>query len=191
MFLFLFLSSLSMMKFCVFSGSMIRLGIVLLGPNSQALGPGHAVAEKHLGGFPLRRGFLYQGFLLLRTGAAGIHQQLSPRLKRKHPFLLLLLFLLSSYLTVRNNTYSHCACMPPPPLDALLPIMSLCFLSFCCCRSFPPPDWTSQTDRLKACCVHIIFSLPAQMQMTVTVYCDRQILTFAQCVCFGNPLKQD
>lgn len=78
MFLFLFLSSRSMMKCCVLSGSAIRLGIVLLSPHSQALGPGHAAAVRHFGGFPLQHSFLYQGFLLLQTGAAGIHQQLSP-----------------------------------------------------------------------------------------------------------------
>lgn len=78
MFLFLFLSSLSIMKCCVLSGSTIRLGIVLLSPHSQALRPDHAAAERHLGGFPLQRGFIYQGFLLLWTGAAGIHQEFSP-----------------------------------------------------------------------------------------------------------------
>lgn len=78
MFLFLFLSSRSMMKFCVLGGSSIRLGIVLLSPHSQAPGPGHAAAMRHFGGLPLLPSFLYQGFLLLWTGAAGIHQQLSP-----------------------------------------------------------------------------------------------------------------
>lgn len=77
MFLFLFLSSRSMMKCCVLGGSSIRLGIVLLSPHSQAPGPGHAAAMRHLGGLPLLPSFLYQGFLLLWTGAAGIHQQLS------------------------------------------------------------------------------------------------------------------
>lgn len=33
---------------------------------------------RHLGGFPPLASFLYPGFLLLWTGAAGIHQQLSP-----------------------------------------------------------------------------------------------------------------
>ena len=105
MFLFLFLSSLSMMKCCVLSGgSTIRLGIVLLSPNTQAPGPGHAAAERHLGGFPLRCCFLYH-ILLLQTGGCWDTSAAQPRLKRKHPFLLLLLlFLLSSYLTVRNNT---------------------------------------------------------------------------------------
>lgn len=78
MFLFLFLSSRSMMKCCVLGGSSIRLGIVLLSPHSQAPGPGHAAAMRHFGGFPLLPSFLYRGFLLLWTGAAGIHQQLSP-----------------------------------------------------------------------------------------------------------------
>lgn len=68
MFLFLFLSSLSMMKRCVLGGSTIKLGIVLLSPLSRALGPGHAVAERHLGGFPLQCSFLYQGFLLTVWG---------------------------------------------------------------------------------------------------------------------------
>lgn len=57
MFLFLFLSSRSMMKCCVLTGSMIRLGIVLLSPHSQALRPGHAAAVRHLGGFPRYRAF--------------------------------------------------------------------------------------------------------------------------------------
>lgn len=129
MFLFLFLSSRSMMKCCVLSGSTIRLVIVLLSPHSQALGPGHAAAARHLGGFPLRRGFLYQGFLLLRTGAGGIHQQLSPDWRGSTPsssFSCSASPPTSLLKTTHTHTVLH-ACLPP--LDALLPIMSLCFLS--------------------------------------------------------------
>lgn len=155
MFLFLVLSSLSMMKCCVLSGSAIRLGIVLLSPNSQALGPGHAVAERHLGGFPLQRGFIYQGFLLLQTGAAGIHQ---PRLKRKHPFLLLLLFLLSSYLTVRNSTYSHWAAWMPPSSRCFTPyyVSLLSFPTAVADLSLLPTGWAKLSAPLAECmlCLH-------------------------------------
>ncbi len=186
MFLFLFLSSLSMMKCCVLSGSTIRLGIVLLSPHSQALGPGHAAAERHLGGFPLRRGFLYQGFLLPQTGAAGMHQQLSPDWRGSTPSSSF-----SSYLTVRNNTYSHCAAM-----HAFLVLMPHSLL--CLSASFPlplllqilPSSWLDQPNSqhclwLKACCVHVIFSLTAQMQITVTVAVIGKSWP-SQAVCFGS-----
>lgn len=60
-------------------------------------------------------------------------------------------------------------------------------------HSFPPPNWKSQTDStlwLKACCVHIIFSLAAQMQMTVTVTGIGKLWP-SHAVCFGSSLKWD
>lgn len=78
MFLFLFLSSRSMVKCCVLSGWTIRLGIVLLSPHSQALRPGHAAAVRDFGDFPRNVTFYTEVFLLLQAEAAGIHQQLSP-----------------------------------------------------------------------------------------------------------------
>lgn len=90
-----------------------------------------------------------------------------PRLKRKHPFLLLLLFLLSSYLTVKNNTYSHCtACSPP-----FSRCMSLIFATLLVCFFDSFSCWRESYPRLPACietagslsCVSDIFNL---MQMS-------------------------
>ena len=92
------------MKCCVLSGSAVRLGIVLLSPHSPALGPGHAAAERHLGGFPLRCAFIYQGFLLPWDWGCWDTSAAQPRAKRKHPFLLPPVPPLSSCLTVGNNT---------------------------------------------------------------------------------------
>lgn len=133
MFLFLLRSSRSMMKRCVLGASTVRLGIVLLSPPSQALCPGHAAAVRLLGGFPLRRRFLYRGFPVATDQSCWDASAAQPRMKRKHPFLLLPLFLLSSYLTAKNNTYSAC-CI----LASLLLMPDSLFCPFCCCNAPPP-----------------------------------------------------
>lgn len=135
MFLFLLRSSRSMMKCCVWGGSTARLGIVLLSPHSQALGPAHAAAVRLLGGFPLRRRLLYRGFPVATDQSCWDASAAQPRVKRKHPFLLLPLFLLSSYLTAKNNTYSVCCIFA----SLLLMPYSL-FCPFCCCTA--PPTTT-------------------------------------------------
>jgi len=148
---------------------------VLLSPHSQALGPGHAAAERHLGGFPLRRGFLYQGFLLLCTGAAGIHQQLSPDWRGSTPS--------SSFssppTSLLKTTHTHTALhVHLPPLDALYSLLCLS-ASFSFCRSFPLflTGWAKQADA--------VFTLLFDSQhrcKSCTFSCDRQIVTFAHYV---------
>ena len=166
MFLFLLRSSRSMTRRCVLGGSTLGLGIVLLGPHAQALCPGHAVAVRLLGGFPLRRRFLYWGSPVATDQSCWDASAAQPRVKRKHPFLLLPLFLLSSYLTAKNNTYSAC-CI----LASLLMPDSL-FCPFCCCRGFPPSQrGDPDEDSLSTLCYSdgLFFHLTAQMQMTLTV----------------------
>lgn len=168
MFLFLLRSSRSMMKRSVLDGSTVRLGIVLLSPHSQALCPGHAAAVRLLGGFPLRCRFLYRGFPVATDQSCWDASAAQPRVKRKHPFLLLPLFLLSSYLTAKNNTYSVC-CI----LASLLLMPDSLFCPFCCCNGFPPsqrgdPDEYSPSV-LRYLDFFFFFHLTAQMQITVTV----------------------
>lgn len=156
MFLFLLRSSRSMTKRCVLGGSMVRLGIVLLSPHSQALCPGHAAAVRLLGGFPLRRRFLYQGFPVATDQGCWDASAAQPRVKRKHPFLLLPLFLLSSYLTVKNNTYSAC-CV----LSSLLLMPDSLFCPFCCCNApHPPPKRAIPMSTLRLCSLTIFFFFP-------------------------------
>lgn len=135
MFLFLLRSSRSMMKRCVLGGSSARLGIVLLSPHTRAPRPAHAAAVRLFGGFPLRRCFLYPAVPVATDQSCWDASAAQPRVKRKHPFLLLPLFLLSSYLTVKNNTYAAC-CI----LASLLLMPDSLFCPFCCCNGFPPPS---------------------------------------------------
>lgn len=171
MFLFLFLSSRSMMKCCVLTGSMIRLGIVLLSPHSQALRPGHAAAVRHLGGFPPLQSFLYQGFLLLWTGAAGIHQQLSPDWRGSTPSSSFSCSSSPPPTSLLKTTHTHTvprACLPS--LDALLPSMSLCFLfsllPLLLKISTALPRWMIPTVSALCALLTLAFCL---MQMNVTV----------------------
>lgn len=168
MFLFLLRSSRSMMKRCVWCGSTVRLGIVLLSPHSQALGPGHAAAVRLLGGFPPRRRLLYRGFPVATDHSCWDASAAQPRVKRKHPFLLLPLFLLSSYLTAKNNTYSVCCIFA-----SLLLMPDSLFCPFSCCTGFPPPKGVIPMSTLHLCCATWFFvgffCLTAEMQITVAV----------------------
>lgn len=118
----------------------VRLGILSLGPPSQALRPAHAAAVRLLGGFPLRRCFLYRGFPVATDQSCWDASAAQPRVKRKHPFLLLPLFLLSSYLAAKNNTYSAC-CI----LASLLLMPDSLFCPFCCSNA-PPPHPSPRGD---------------------------------------------
>lgn len=170
-----------MMMWCALGIVAIRLVIVLLGPPPQALGPGHAVAERHLRGFPLRRSLLYLGFAM--GWGCWDTSAVQPRLKRKHPFLLLLLRLLSSsYFTVRNNTHSlwRFASLLLMPNSLLCLDFFIIFFIFLSAGAFLclPPYWTGQTNSsLSDWKYTVIFSLTEQMQMTSD--CDRQIATFS------------
>lgn len=151
-----------------------RLGWALfLSPHSQTLRPGHAATVRHLGGFPLQRSFLYQGFLLLRTRAAGIHQQLSPDWRGSTPSSS---FSCSSSpptsLLETTHTHTVTACIPPsswcltPYNVSLLPCLLL--LQICPSSILDEPN-NQHSLWLEACSVHSIFSLTVQMQITVTV----------------------
>lgn len=169
MFLFLFLSSRSMMKCCVLlGGSSIRLGIVLLSPHSQAPGPGHAAAMRHLGGLPLLPSFLYQGFLLLWTGAAGIHQQLSADWRGSTPSSS---FSCSSSppTSLLKTTHTHTVLHARfPSLDAypwfLLVCLFVCLTPFSARESHPRLIVLYWNSRESLSCVHVIFC-PMQMWM--------------------------
>lgn len=160
MFLFLFLSSRSMMKCCVLSGSMIRLGIVLLSPHSQGLGPAHAAAVIHFGGFPPMTRLFIPRFPVAMVGAAGIHQQLSPEWRGSTPSSS---FSCSSSpsTSVKNNTYSHCAACMPLCSWCITPYLvpQLIFFSFCCYCSFPPAKWTPAISSVCAVCVCAVLTL--------------------------------
>ncbi len=140
-------------------------------------GPGHAAAERHLGGFPLRRGFLYQGFLLLQTTTAGIHQQLSPDWRGSTPSSS---FFCSSSpptsLLETTHTHTVTACVPlsswylTPYYVSVLPLL---------CR------WMSQTTSTLCGWKHAVF-IYFEFDKINANYgysaCDRQIVTFTSCV---------
>lgn len=176
MFLFLFLSSRSMMKCCVLGGSSSRLGIVLLSPHSQAPGPGHAAAMRHSGGLPLLPSFLYQGFLLLWTGAAGIHQQLGADWRGSTPSSS---FSCSSspptslLKTTQTHTVPHARLAS---LDAYPWFLLVCFVrlfdSFSCWRIAPrvPPFILKQSGVSELRQRYLFARCKCE--------CDRQIATF-------------
>lgn len=160
----------------MWAGSTVRLGIVLLSPHSQALRPGHAAAVRLLGGFPLRRRLLYRGFPVATDQSCWDASAAQPRVKRKHPFLLLPLFLLSSYLTAKNNTYSAC-CI----LASLLLMPDSLFCPFCCCNGFPPsqrgdPDEYSPSV-LRYLTFFLFFFFPSDCTNANDCNCVKQIVS--------------
>lgn len=134
--------------------------------------------RRHLGGFPLLLTFY------TKVGAAGIHQQLSPDWRGSTPSSS---FSRSSSppTSLLETTHTHTVlhvCLPL--LDALLPIMTFCFLSFPSAVTDPSLLLTRRAKPslwLKACCVHITFSGSTYANYNNSD-CDRQIMTFTGCV---------
>lgn len=117
-----------------------------------------------------------------------------PRLKRKHPFLPSFSCSSSPPTSQLEAALLHSmlhVCLPPAwcltPYYRRPPLLSPPAVADPPSLKLDKPNWE---HLVKACCVHIIFSLAAQMQMTVTAPVIGKSWP-SRAVCFDSLLKQD